>query len=100
MSALPDRWMHVTPKQRVETAWVDIWSCQLSNRDRMAVGDVAAKFQRRLALGDAQPWPAITGYWSVADQRFVILDGRHEWVAAVMLGHEKVLVSWIGEALA
>jgi transposase InsO family protein len=89
----PDRTLAVPPGQVVRTGWVDVFACRLANRERMAVGDVAEAFQRRLQAGRAQPFPCPNGRW--AGDAFEIFDGRHEWVAAVMLGHARILVAWV-----
>jgi hypothetical protein len=59
----------------------------------MAVGDVEAKYRQLLCQGDAAVWPPITGTWS--GSRFSVSDGRHQFIASLMLGREKVLVAWI-----
>ena len=58
----------------------------------MAIGDVKSSFERRLQLGDHQPWPCPRGEWQ--GDEFVIIDGRHEYVAALMLGQDHILVAW------
>jgi len=76
----------------VRTGYVPIDAVKLACRDRMAVGDVDRAYQRRLQLGDHQPWPPPRGYWY--GNRFVIVDGRHDAVAAMMLGLEHLFVAW------
>jgi hypothetical protein len=44
--------------------------------------------------GGAQPAHAPMGYWR-SDERFVILDGRHRYVAAVIAGFQHILVCWL-----
>ncbi|WP_245431131.1 hypothetical protein [Rhodoplanes roseus] len=87
-----DRTMAVPPGAVVRTGYVDLFAVRLACRERMAVGDVKAAFERRLQLGDHQPWPCPRGHWE--GDTFVLVDGRHEYVAALMLGHEHILVAW------
>ncbi len=87
-----DRSLSVPPGQRVVTGYVHVDDLMLGCRARMAVGDVDRAYQRRLQLGDHQPWPCPRGEWR--GDRFVVLDGRHDVVAATMLGQEHVLVAW------
>lgn len=91
-----DRSMVVPKGKIVRTGYVDVFNVRLACRDRMAVGDVAAAYQKRLQLGDAQLWPCPNGYWD--GETFVLHDGRHEWLASVMLGNTHILVAWLDEA--
>lgn len=75
------------------TRYVPIWAITLACRDRMAIGDVDRAMQRRMACAPAQPWPCPVGEWQ--GDRFAIFDGRHEFIAALMLGVEHILVAWI-----
>jgi hypothetical protein len=88
-----DRSMIVASGQVVKTAYVDVWKCRLANRDRMAVGDVAASYQKVLQLGEQSAWPCPNGHWE--GDTFVIEDGRHEWLACVMVGRSHMLVAWL-----
>lgn len=87
-----DRSLRVPAGQLVRTGYVPIDAIRLACRDRMAVGDVATAYQRRLQLGADQPWPCPRGEWD--GDRFVVFDGRHDVLAAMMLGVEYVLVAW------
>lgn len=91
-----DRSLVVPPGHVVRTAYVAIDQVRLACRDRMAIGDVERAYRKRLQLGSAQPWPPPVGHWD--GDRFVILDGRHETVAALMLGVEYLLVAWVEKA--
>lgn len=91
-----DRTLKVEPGHVVRTAWVPIDSCVMGNRSRMSPEAVEAKYRRLLCQGDAAIWPPITGVWSGA--KFTIHDGRHEYLASLMLGREKILIAWIVEA--
>ncbi len=93
-----DRSMRVPPGYLVRTTYVPVFSVRLACRERMAVGDVANAFQKRLQLGCDEPFPCPTGHWDGSE--FVICDGRHQWVASVMLGKSHILVSWLEAGLA
>jgi hypothetical protein len=88
-----DKTISVPTGMRVATGYVDIFKVRLACRERMAVGDVGAAYQSQLQLGSSQAFPCPTGFWE--GETFVIEDGRHTWVAAVMLGLQCVLVAWL-----
>lgn len=90
-----DRSVAVPPGRIIRTGYVPIDRVTLACRDRMAVGDVDRAYQRLLQLGDHQPWPSPRGHWD--GDRFVIVDGRHQYVASLMLGIEHILVAWLAE---
>lgn len=92
VSTAQDRTISVAPGKIIRTGYVSIFSVTLACRERMAVGDVDRAYQRRLQMGDHQPWPPPVGHWE--GERFVILDGRHDYVAALMLGIEHIFVAW------
>jgi hypothetical protein len=92
LTLIVDRGMSVAPGKKVATGYVHVENISLACRERMSIGDVNSAYQKRLQLGDHQPWPCPRGYWS--DMRFVIEDGRHEYVAALMLGQTHILVAW------
>ena len=91
-----DRSLAVPPGRYVVTGYVETAALKLANRARMAVGDVDLAYQRRLQLGDHQPWPCPRGEWEGEPfaSRFVVIDGRHDAVAAMMLGQDFVLCAW------
>lgn len=88
-----DRSMLVLPHQRVETAWVDIDCCRLGCRVAMSPEAVEKKYRRLFQQGDGAPWPPIVGHWE--GPRFVVCDGRHEYLAALMLGRNLLFVAWL-----
>lgn len=88
-----DRSISVPPGALVKTGYVKMEQVRLACRDRMAVGDVDRAYQRRIQLNGHQPWPCPRGRWD--DGMFVIEDGRHDYVAALMLGCEYILVAWL-----
>lgn len=88
-----DRSMCVQPHQVVRTAWIDIDLCKLGCRLPMSPEAVEKKFRRLLNLGDCAPWPPVVGHWD--GERFLVDDGRHDYLAALMLGREKLFVCWL-----
>lgn len=92
-----DRSILVPQGKVVKTEWISIWDCKLACRDRMAVGDVGVAYQRLLQQDGNAAWPLPVGYWDgeTRGERFVICDGRHEYIAALMLGHSEILVAWV-----
>ncbi len=91
-----DRSMCVQPYQVVQTASVDIDLCKLGFRSPMSPEAIEKKFRRLLNLGDCAPWPPIVGHWE--NERFLVDDGRHDYLAALMLGREQVFVCWLQDA--
>lgn len=89
-----DRGLIIPAGAVIRTGYVPIHRVMLACRDRMAVGDVEASYRKLLALGEAQPWPCPNGHWA-DDGFFVIMDGRHQYVASLMLGIKDLLVAWI-----
>jgi hypothetical protein len=87
--------MAVPPGHLVRTGYVAVEQVTLACRDRMTPGDVKLAYERLLQLGDHQPWPAPRGHWQ--DDRFVIADGRHQFVASLMLGKSHIFVAWIDD---
>lgn len=90
-----DRSIAVPPGAIVKTGYVPIEDVVLACRDRMGIGDLSAAYQKRLQMGDHQAWPPPRGYWR--GERFVVEDGRHEFVAALMLGQQFILVAWLDD---
>lgn len=93
-----DRTIRVPKGQVVRTGYASADRVRLACTDRMAIGDVERAYRRRIQLDGDQPWPPPTGYWlSDVDgaMTFVLEDGRHEFVAALMLGYREILVAWV-----
>lgn len=89
--------MCVRPDQIVRTQWIDIDQAKLGSRVPMAVASLEKKAQKLINLGpDVAPWPPIVGHWS--DDRFVVWDGRHEYLSSLMLGRERLFVCWLEAA--
>ena len=91
-----DRSMSIRPGQVVRTAWIGIDVAKLGNRTPMAPASVERSFQKLVCLGENAAWPPIVGHWETG--RFVVCDGRHEYVAALMSGRERLFVAWLEEA--
>jgi hypothetical protein len=88
-----ERSMLVQRHQKVETAWIDIDLCRLGCRVPMSPEAVEKKYRRLLQQGDGAPWPPVVGHWD--GPRFVVCDGRHEYVASLCLGRERLFVAWL-----
>jgi hypothetical protein len=88
-----DRSIAVPPGHVIRTGYVPVHKIRLACRDRMAVGDVDRAYQRQLQLGDKQRWPCPRGDWK--GKNFILVDGRHAYVSALMLGFEQLLVAWV-----
>lgn len=91
-----DRHFVVPAGKVVKTGYVGLWDVSLACRDKMAVGDVEGAYRRRLQLGSNQAWPCPYGVWQ--GTKFNLIDGRHEYVAALMFGLEHLLVAWLEDA--
>ncbi len=90
---MTDRCINVPPGQVVQTGYVDVFRVRLACRERMAVGDVDRAFQKLLRAGHHQPFPCPVGAWD--GDTFILHDGRHEWIASLMLGKTHILVAWL-----
>lgn len=90
-----DRTMAVPPGHFVRTGYVAVENVKLACRDRMTPGDVKVAYERLLQLGDHQPWPAPCGHWK--DDRFIVVDGRHQFIASLMLGKTHIFVAWLDD---
>ena len=90
-----DRSIDVPSGQVIKTDYVEIHRIKTACKERMSIGDVKVAFEKRLQMGGRQPWPCPWGYWE--GDWFVIVDGRHEFVASIMLGLSHILVAWLAE---
>lgn len=93
LTSAEDRALRIPAGHIVRTGYVAVDRVVMANRTRMAVGDVDRAYQKRLQLGDAQSWPPPYGTWQ--GEQFCLLDGRHEYVATLMLGHRYLFVAWV-----
>jgi hypothetical protein len=91
-----DRSMVVPRGHVVKTAYVDMGQIRMACRERMTCADVERAYQRHVQLGDAQMWPCPVGQWR--DGAFYITDGRHSYVACLLLGLTHLLVAWLAPA--
>lgn len=85
--------MCVQPSQTVCARWIDIDKCKLGSRAQMAPEAVEKKFRKLLQQGECASWPPIVGHWD--GDRFQVDDGRHEYLASLMLGRAQVFVCWL-----
>jgi hypothetical protein len=88
-----DRSIAVPPGWLPVTGYVPIHKIKMVCRERMAIGDLDRAYQKRLQAGENQPWPCPTGKWD--DETFLLHDGRHEYIASLMIGYEYLLVTWL-----
>lgn len=84
--------MRVAPGEIVKTQWVSIDRCKLGCRERMDFAAIERAGRKYLQVSYAQFWPPIVGEWD--GERFVVLDGRHEFVALLAMGRTEVFVAW------
>jgi hypothetical protein len=87
-----DRAFRVSANETVKVEWVDIDRCQLGNRTPMSPEAVEKKWRTLLNNNGEECWPPVRGRWE--GDRFVILDGRHHYVASLMFGRTEILVAW------
>ena len=92
-----DRSMVVPPGCKVITDYVPIEDVVLACRDRMDIAAVEKAMQRRMAIAPSQPWPCPVGAVR-EDGRYVLHDGRHDYLAALALGCSHILVAWVDGA--
>lgn len=59
----------------------------------MSVADVKEKITQFTSIGSGQAYPLPVGNWK--DGRFHLWDGRHRFVASLMLCRRTMLVAWI-----
>ncbi len=89
-----DRSLCVRQDQFVKTAWVDIDKCRLGCRVQMSPEAVEKKFRMLLNIGNGNAhWPPPVGHWD--EDRFVVCDGRHEYLASLMMGRSHLFVCWL-----
>lgn len=89
--------MSVQPGQVVRTAWIDVDQAALGSHVRMSPEAIEKAYRRLLCLGDCAPWPPMVGHWR-DDGRFSIDDGRHEFLASLAVGRERIFVAWLVDA--
>lgn len=62
----------------------------------MAVAAVEEKVRRFTSIRGGQSYPVPVGRWR--DGRFHLEDGRHTYIASLMLGRKTMLVAWVEPA--
>lgn len=90
-----DRSLFVQPTQHVRTAWISIDRCRMGCRERMDFAAIERAGRRYVQAGECQMWPPVVGHWD--GERFVVCDGRHEYLALLALGRDKLLVAWLAD---
>lgn len=90
---MQDREIWVQPHEVIRSAWIDIDLVVLGCRDPMAGGDIERAMNKLLQQGQCQSWPPPRGWWR-EDGRFVLMDGRHEYLASLARGRETLFVAW------
>ncbi|MEW5927806.1 MAG: hypothetical protein AB1941_09990 [Gemmatimonadota bacterium] len=99
VSLTEDRSIAVPAGHLIRTDYVRVERVRLACRERMAIGDVDRAYQRTLQLGASERWPCPIGEWETdaedGARQFVIRDGRHQYVAALMMGKSHILVAWL-----
>lgn len=94
MITASDRTLIVQPGEMVMTAWIDIDQCVLGCRVLMSPEAVEKRFRVLLHLGACAEWPPIVGHWR-SDGRFSVDDGRHSYLASLMIGQRALFVCWL-----
>lgn len=87
---------HVVPRGCVERqGYVPMGRITLGDPGRIDPAAVTEKYREliHLTYTGAQPSPPPVGRW-LDDGTFEIIDGRHHWLALVMLGYRTFLVRW------
>jgi hypothetical protein len=83
----------------VVTDYVPISAIVFESQERMAMGDVQRAYDEYLRLGSGTAWPCIFGRWlDIECTRFKLDDGRHRYIASLMLGRQYMLAAWIQPA--
>lgn len=62
----------------------------------MAIASVKEKIDQFTHIKTGEAYPLPLGAWQ--DGRFHLWDGRHRYIAALMLARETMLVAWIEKA--
>jgi hypothetical protein len=90
----------VPPGHVVLTGYVQVEDvvCLVQLASQLNPAAVERAYREQLAEGASQAWPPPSGYWR-EDGRFVLTDGRHRFVAALMLGMRHLFVCWLRPAL-
>lgn len=92
---------HVPPDWVEVSGYVPAHWIRIDNTARMAVGDIDQKYQALMGERHWRPGfqlsPPPKGYWEVEEDGrlvFVLSDGRHRTITAILMGDRKLLVRW------
>ncbi|KQS33960.1 hypothetical protein ASG33_07985 [Dyadobacter sp. Leaf189] len=88
-----DKVLSIAPGKLAKTAYVSVDDVVLACKDPMSIGDVQLKYEIVKQNAPKQLFPCPTGHYR-EDGRFVIVDGRHTYLALLMNGFTHILVSW------
>lgn len=91
-----DRVLIISRDQTVKTQWIDIDRCVLGCRVQMSPEAVEKRFRVLLNLGECGEWPPVVGHWR-KDGRFSVDDGRHAYLASLMIGRAELFVCWLAK---
>lgn len=88
-----DKILSIQPGKIARTGYVKTEDVVLACKESMAIGDVTMAYELVKQNAPNQMFPCPVGYWR-EDKRFVIVDGRHTYIALLMNGFEYILVAW------
>lgn len=88
-----DKSISVPPGQTVRTGYVHVDCIILACKDKMCIASVKEKYELILQNAANSIYPTPIGEWR--NDRFVLIDGRHTFIAYVINGYQWVLVSWL-----
>ena len=88
-----DRTISVPPGSIVRTGYVPIEKIRLSSYENLSLPDIKEKYEIFKQNAPNQIFPCPIGNWEQVN--FVIVDGRHAFVALMILGMSHILVAWI-----
>lgn len=88
--------MIIKSGQILKSGYVPTNEIVFQNDVPMAVASVKEKIDQFTSIGDNQAYPLPLGKW--IDDKFHLWDGRHRYIASLMLGRKTMLVAWVEEA--
>lgn len=88
-----DKSLSVPPGQKVVVDYVHVDNVVLACKDKMCIASVKEKYELILQNAPNSIYPTPIGEWR--GDKFVLIDGRHTFVAYVINGYQWVLVSWL-----
>lgn len=93
-----DKILSIQPGKLAHTVYVKTEDVVLACKDSMSIGDVKQAYELVKQNAPSQMFPCPIGYFR-EDGRFVIVDGRHTYIALLMNGFTDILVAWEGDNL-